>query len=653
LIKIEAVTEGMNPFQGGSMGLETFAFKAEVKQLLELMIHSLYSHREIFLRELISNASDAIDRARYESLTRGEVLEGKRDFVIRIDVDAEAGTLTVSDNGLGMTREEVMEELGTIARSGTKEFLNAMKEKDIAGDPELIGQFGVGFYSSFMVSDRVVVVTRRAGGKPEEGVRWESTAGGDYSVEDVRKQDKGTDVILHLKEDCKKYLEEREIRSIVKKYSDYIEHPVVMDVEREEEKEGKKVKVRNPETLNSMKAIWLRNRSEVSPEEYNEFYRHISHDFGDPAKVIHLKAEGTSEFTALLFVPSMAPFGIFYKDFNVGPMLYVKRVQIMGNCEELVPPYLRFIKGVVDSSDLPLNISREMLQSNRQVEVIRKNIVKKVLDALSEMKNDEYEKYVRFHKEMGRVLKEGIHYDFKRREAIADLLLFESTTTEPESYTTLGKYIEGMKEGQEEIYFITGATRQEALKSPYLEAFREKGYEVLVMVEEIDDIIISGLHEFRGKRFRSVTKGDIELDREGEAEREEAKRKYEKLVELIREELKDKVKDVRLSGRLKDSACCLVAEEGDLDPKMEQVLKSMGQDVPAGSRILELNPSHPAIEAMDAVFKRDSDNPLLQEYAGLLYDQALLMVGSRPEDPAAFARSVSRLMAEKAESITD
>jgi len=633
------------------MTVETMEFRTEVRQLLDLMIHSLYSHKEIFLRELVSNASDAIDKARYEALTNREIMEGEGEWKIKIIPDREAGTLTVSDNGIGMTREEIVEALGTIAHSGSQEFIRALHSRDIKDNPELIGQFGVGFYSSFMVAEKVTVISRKAGQKGAKGVKWESTADGSFSVEDTDKETKGTDVILKLKDDARHFLDEWEIRRIVRKYSDYIEHPIVMDVEREKEseiKKGEKYRTVEEETLNSRKALWLRDRSEITPEEYNEFYKHVSHDFLDPLKVIHYRAEGTSEFTALLYIPSHRPFDIFYKDFRIGPTLYVKRVQIMDHCEDLIPPYLRFIRGVVDSSDLPLNVSREMLQANRQVEVIRNSITRKVLDTLAEMKKSDYENYVKFHREFGRVLKEGIHYDFKRKETIAGLLLMESTNRNAGVYTSLDEYVDNMKEGQEEIFYITGASREEVASSPYLEAFREKEYEVLIMLDEIDDIIMSSLGEFRGRKLKSVIRGDIELDKDKSDDREKAGKKYGKLIGLIRDTLKDDVKDVRVSGRLRDSVCCLVGDEGAIDPQMEKVLRAMGQDVPAVKRILEINPHHPLFEAMNAIFEKDSRNPVLEEFARLLYDQALLLEGSKPRDPAAFVKTVTDLMVNRA-----
>jgi molecular chaperone HtpG len=626
-------------------------FKTEVKQLLDLMIHSLYSHKEIFLRELISNASDAIDRARYESLTDNSVMEGDGDWKIKIIPDKDAGTLTISDNGLGMTKDEIIEALGTIARSGSKEFIQALQNEETKNNPELIGQFGVGFYSSFMVADRVTVISKKAGMKGQPGVKWESSADGFYTVEDVEKEKKGTDVILHLKEDDRKYVEEWEIRSVIKRYSDYIEHPVAMDVEREKDstlKKGEKVKIREEEVLNSRKAIWLKDKSQIKDEEYNEFYKHISHDFTDPEKVIHFRAEGTSEFTALLYVPSNIPVDIFYKEYKMGPTLYVKRVQIMDHCEQLIPRYLRFIKGVVDSSDLPLNVSREILQSNRQVEVINKNITKKVLDMLSDMKKNEYDKYVAFYREFGKVLKEGVHFDFSRKEAIADLLLFQSTGKTEDSFTSLQEYVDAMKKEQEDIYYITGSSFDEARKSPYLEAFKEKGYEVLIMLDEVDDFIVGGL-EYKGKKFKSAIKGDISLDKDNEAEKKKAEKKYKALIEMIKDRLKDEVKDVRLSGRLKDTACCLVGDEGDLDPQMEKLFKAMGQNTPETKRILEINPSHPIFMAMNSMFEKEQKSAVLDEYITLLYDQALLLEGSKPKDPAAFASAITRLMVKDAE----
>ncbi len=634
------------------MTVEKMEFKTEVKQILDLMVHSLYSHKEIFLRELISNSSDAIDKAHFESLTNKEILEDEKDWKIKIIADKDAGTLTVSDNGTGLTKDDAIKELGTIAHSGTKEFLAALKSKEVKDNPELIGQFGVGFYSTFMVADKVTVISRKAGVNDKKGIKWESGADGSFTVEDVEKENKGTDVILHLKEDEKNYLEEWEIKSTVKKYSDFIEHPVVMDVEREEESKldkTKKVKVKEEETLNSRKAIWLKNKSDITEAEYNEFYKHVSHDFTDPAKVLHYKAEGASEFTSLLYIPSMRPVDIYYKEYKVGPTLYVKRVKIIDHCEELIPPYLRFVKGVVDSSDLPLNVSREILQNNRQIDVIKNSITKKVLGTLSEMKEKEFDTYLKFYKEFGRILKEGVHMDFDRREAIGELLLFPSTKTEKDKYRSIPEYVNDMKEGQEEIYYITGSSLNETLESPYLEAFKEKDYEVLIMLEDIDDVIMSSF-EYKGKKFKSAIKGDVTLDKSEKEEKEKAGKKYRKLLDLIQDRLDD-VKEVRLSGRLKDSACCLVGDEGEMDLQMENLLKSMGQPVPERKRILEINPSHAIFEAMNRIFEEDRKSKVLADYTDLLYNQALLLEGSKPKDSTAFAKAISRLMVENVQHV--
>jgi len=633
------------------MTTERMEFKTEVKELLDLMIHSLYSHKEVFLRELISNASDAIDRARYESLTNSEVLENDGGWKIKITADKGAGTLKVSDNGIGMDHDEIIESLGTIAHSGTKEFLAALQKQEVKDNPALIGQFGVGFYSSFMVADRITVLSRRAGSKDKKGVRWESTGDGTFTVEEIEKETKGTDVVLHLHDDEKRYLGEWELRDVVKKYSDFIEHPIVMDVDKEVEselKKGERVKVREEETLNSMKALWLKDRPEVADEEYNDFYKHISHDFHPPAKIIHYRAEGTSEFASLLFIPSMAPVNMLYRDFKYGPMLYVKRVRIMDHCEDLIPQYLRFVRGVVDSSDLPLNVSREILQNNRQVEIINNSVTKKVLDTFEEMKESDYENYLKIYGEFGRVLKEGIHFDMPRRETIADLLLFPSTRSEEGKLRTLKDYVNDMKEGQEEIYYIVGSSLSDASNSPYLETFRKKDYEVLIMIDDIDDFIFSGF-EYKGKKMQSITRGDISLDKDKAAEKEEIKKKYSKLIDLIRETLSDEVKDVRLSGRLTDTVCCLVADEGDLDPSMERLLKSMGQEMPPMKRILEINPDHPLFAAMNGVFEQNEVSGTLKDYIQLLYDQALVLEGSKPKDPSAFSKAIAKLMVENAE----
>ena len=631
------------------MSAEKHAFKTEVNKILDLMVHSLYSNKEIFLRELISNASDAIDKARYAALTDSAVAEGGDEWQIELIADKEAGTLTVRDNGIGMNEEEAVEALGTIAHSGTKEFIKLLESREVENNPELIGQFGVGFYSAFMVADKVTVVTRKAGADADSAVVWESESDGTYTIGNTSKEGKGTDVILTLKEDEKQFLEEYELRKIVKQYSDFIEYPIVMDVTRSKpdpDDEEKTITETEQETLNSRKAIWLKSKDEISAEEYNEFYKHVSHDFTDPAKVIHYRAEGTTEFSALLYIPKKRPYDIFYQDYKIGPTLYVRRVQIMDHCEEMLPTYLRFVKGVVESADLPLNVSREILQHNKAVSVIKKNITKKVLDTLAHMKNEDPKAYKEFYAEFGRVLKEGVHHDFERRETIADLLLFESTQTKAGETTTLAEYVERMPEDQKEIYYITGGDRASAEASPYLEVFKEKGIEVLIMTDDFDDIIISGLGAYKEKQFQSAIKGDLDL---GETDKEEQKKEFGDLLDMMKEELKDVVEDVRISGRLKKSAVCLVAGEHDLDPKMAKMFEAMGQDVPRGQRVLEINPGHNLIGKMKQVFASDKQNPKLKEYIGLLYDQALLLEGDKPRDPVAFSESIARLMAEGAE----
>ncbi|WP_320056441.1 molecular chaperone HtpG [Desulfuromonas thiophila] len=631
------------------MTAQKHPFKAEVNKILELMIHSLYSHKDIFLRELLSNASDAIDKARYQSLTDNSLLEGGDDWKIELIADKEAGTLTVRDNGIGMTRDEAAEALGTIAHSGTREFMKMLESREVKDNPELIGQFGVGFYSAFMVADQVSVLTRKAGAAADQALLWQSDADGSYSMDVADKPARGTDVILRLKDDAKQYLEEWELRKIVKQYSDFIEYPIVMNVSRSKpdpDDAEKTISETVEETLNSRKAIWLKDKTEISSEEYNEFYKHISHDFSDPARIIHYRAEGTTEFSALLYLPSKRPYDIFYQDYKIGPTLYVRRVQIMDHCEAMLPTWLRFVRGVVESSDLPLNVSREMLQDNQVVNRIKKSLTKKVLDSLADMKKDEPEAYATFYAEFGRILKEGIHHDFERRETIAELLLFESTATEAGQKTTLAEYIERMQPEQKEIYYITASDRASAEASPYLEVFRAKNIEVLIMTDDFDDIIISGLGAYKEKDFQSALKGDLDLGDGDKDEKEEKKKAFSDLLGLMQDELKDLVSEVRLSGRLKDSAVCLVAGEHDLDPKMARMFQAMGQEVPKGQRVLEVNPDHELIGRMKELFSQTPDSPRLKEYTGLLYDQALLLEGEAPRNPAAFARSLAKLMAE-------
>ena len=633
-------------------------FETEVQQLLDLVIHSLYSNKDIFLRELISNASDAIDKVLFESHQNAAVIEGEPEGKIKLIPDKEAGTITIRDNGVGMTLEEVEKNIGTIAHSGTKAFLANLKEQNVADHPELIGQFGVGFYASFMVADRVTLLTRRAGHDKAAGVRWESTGDGTYTVEECAKETRGTEITLHLKEEMKEYLDEWKIRSIVRKYSDYVQYPIVMDVTRTEVPKGVNgeeiegagtIEKTEEETLNSMKAIWTRSKSEVTEDEYEEFYKHVSHDFEKPLKTIHYSAEGTSEFKALLYLPAHKPFDLFMPERKKGVQLYVRRVFITDSCEQLLPDYLRFVKGVVDSSDLPLNVSREILQEDVQIKRIQKSLVGKILSTLSEMREKEADDYLAFYKEFGPVLKEGVHFDYANRDKLQELLLFESTATDAGSFVSLKEYQERMPEGQEEIYFITGTSRAALEQSPHLEIFRKKGYEVLFLTDPVDEWVVQGLPEYGGKKLKAVDRGDVipateEEKKEQEAKREEAAKQYGDLLSFVKEKLAERVKEVRLSNRLTDSACCLVADEHGLNANMERILRAMNQTVPESKRILELNPDHPIMQVMATLFGKDKTNPRLADYCDLLYDQALLTEGSPIADPLRFTRLVAELM---------
>ncbi len=627
-------------------------FKTEVQQLLNLVIHSLYTNREIFLRELISNASDAIDRVRFDALSDKALLEDDPEWKIKIIPDKEAKTLTVSDNGIGMTMEELDSNLGTIASSGTKRFINEMKERGGELPPELIGQFGVGFYSAFMVADKVTVLTRRAGTAKGEGLKWESAGTGSYTIDTVEKEGRGTDVVLHLKDedDMEQFLEPWRIRRIVTTYSNFVEHPVVMDVEKTEGDGDDAKTTVVEETLNSRKAIWARAKNEVTDEEYHEFYKHVSHDFMDPARTIHWKAEGTTEFSALLYIPQKAPFDMFTPEPQKrGVHLYVRRVYITDNCEALVPNYLRFLRGVVDSSDLPLNVSRETLQEERVIRVMSKNIIRKVIDTLSDMMENDREAYVQFWNEFGRVIKEGVHSDLANREKLQDLLLFETTKTDPGTLVSLKEYIERMPENQKEIYYLSGPSRQALEKSPLLEAFAKRDVEVVFMTDPIDEWIVQAMISYDEKPVKSIAKGDIDLsgiDEETNQEDEKAAEKYADLVAFLKDELKDKVKDIKVSSRLTESACCLVSGEMDMGVHMEKILKALQKDVPTAKRILEINPEHGLIQNMESMVKDNSRHLQLKEFADILFDQAALTAGLEIEDPSAFAQRISRVMAQ-------
>lgn len=640
---------------------DTYEFQTEARQLLDLMIHSVYSNKDIFLRELISNSSDAMDKRKFEAVQHPDYMEGDPELRVFLEPDSDAHTLTIHDSGIGMTREEVQDLIGTIAKSGTKEFLNQLKENKEASGPDMIGQFGVGFYSAFMVADSVALVTRKAG--EETATRWESAGEGTYTLEEVEKDEVGTSVTLHLKptddeDGMQDYTQEWVLRQIVKKYSDFVAYPIQMNIERDEyekDEEGNQVEGSEPtkvielETLNSMKALWLKDKSETTDEEVNEFYKHISHDWNEPMDVIRAKIEGTLEYRLMLFIPSKAPTDMFYRDGQFGIHLYVKRVYIMDDCRELLPDYLRFVKGVVDSEDLSLNVSREILQQDRQVKKMSNGIVNKVLDALKRLKNNDDEKYLQFWTEFGVAFKEGLYNDHENRETLQDLLMCQSSMED--GLTTLQGYVDRMKDDQEHIYYMTGDSLQAVQNSPHLEAFKDKGYEVLYFTDPVDDIWLQSVFDYKEKTLQSVGKGEAELGTEEEKKQAEESRKekqetYNSLLEKIQASLDDEIKEVRLSSRLTSSAACLVQDQGDMTPQMEKLMAQMGQEVPKQKRILELNPDHPILEKLQGIFDGDADSADLGDYAELLYGQATLAEGGQIEDPGKFAKLVSNLMVQ-------
>ncbi|MBM3465765.1 MAG: molecular chaperone HtpG [Armatimonadetes bacterium] len=627
--------------------VERLEFQAEAKQLLHLMVHSIYSNKDIFLRELISNASDALDKLRLESLTNKDLKADTSDLHVMLEADKEARTLTVRDNGIGMSRDEVIGLIGTIAKSGTAEFLKQVKEtRDQAASAELIGQFGVGFYSTFMVADKVTLVTRHAG--QSQGTRWESTGDGTYTIEDVEMPPQGTSITLHLKpvdseDGVHDYTDEWTVRSIVKKYSDFISYPIKMDVEKSTWEDGKETKSRAVETLNSMKALWARPKDEVKPEEYKEFYKHISHDWNDPLRTIHMKAEGTFEYESLLFVPSRAPMDLYMRDGRRGLQLYVKRVFIMDDCEELMPEYLRFVKGVVDAADLSLNVSREILQKDRQIQQMRRRLVKKVLSDLESIRDDAAEEYATFWHEFGRCMKEGLYGDPENREALLDLARFNSTQDEG-GLIALKDYLGRMKEGQEAIYYLTGETRASVENSPHLEAFKAKGIEVLLLTDPIDELWVSMVGQYQGKSFQSAGKGEVTLGGEEEkAEQEERKKDFASLLSWMASKLSE-VKEVRLSTRLTASPACVVGDQYDVTPNLEKMMRAMGQDVPEVKRILELNPEHPLVVGLKSAYDERKDDPQLAEVAELLFGLSILAEGGELKDPARFSKVLAETL---------
>ena len=625
---------------------ETLGFQAEVKQLLNLMIHSLYSNKEIFLRELISNASDACDRLRFEALNNAALYGDDGDLKIRVSFDKEARTLSIADNGIGLSRDEAVEHLGTIAKSGTREFFSALTG-DQAKDAHLIGQFGVGFYSSYIVADKVTVVSRRAGLEAAQAVRWESSGEGDFTVEMIERAQRGTEVTLHLREGEDEFLSSWKLREIVRKYSDHITLPILMTKERWDEEKKEQVPTDEDETVNQASALWSRPKSEISDEQYNEFYKHVAHDFEDPLAHVHARVEGKQEYTQLLYLPSRAPFDLFERTARHGIKLYVRRVFIMDDAEQLMPLYLRFVRGVVDSNDLPLNVSREILQQSRDIESIRGGCVKRVLGLLESLADSEdeaaKEKYVRFWKEFGRVLKEGVGEDFANKERIARLLRFASTRADTtEESVSLADYVARMKEGQEKIYYVTAETFTAAKNSPHLEIFRKKGIEVLLLSDRVDEWVTGHLTEFDGKPLQSVAKGGLDLGKlEDVAEKEEAEKaadEYRELIDKVKATLGDKVKDVRVTHRLTDSPSCLVADDYDLGGNLQRILKAAGQQAPASKPILEINPKHPAVQRLKYEEARFDD------WANLLLEQATLAEGGSLEDPAGFVKRINDLM---------
>ncbi|OHC71996.1 MAG: molecular chaperone HtpG [Rhodocyclales bacterium RIFCSPLOWO2_02_FULL_63_24] len=627
---------------------ETLGFQTEVKQLLQLMIHSLYSNREIFLRELISNAADACDKLRFEALHNAGLFEGDSDFKIRIAFDPQAKTLTIADNGVGMSREEVIANLGTIAKSGTREFFSQLSG-DQQKDASLIGQFGVGFYSSFIVADRVTVLTRRAGVEASQGVRWESEGAGEFTIEMAERPTRGTEITLHLREGQDDLLSGWKLRSIIRKYSDHIVQPIVMKKEEWDKDKNQQVATDEDETVNQASALWARAKNDITDEQYKEFYKHVGHDFEDPLTWTHARVEGKTEYTQLLYVPARAPFDLWDRNARHGVKLYVRRVFIMDDAEQLMPLYLRFVRGIVDSADLPLNVSREILQESKDIESIRNGCTKKVLGMLESLASSEdaaeKEKYAKFWGEFGKVLKEGMGEDHANKDKIAALLRFATTLADtPDETVSLADYIGRMKPEQEKIYYVTAETFNAAKNSPHLEVFRKKGIEVILLSDRVDEWVVSHLTEFEGKQLVSVAKGGLDLGKlEDEAEKKEqesAAGEFKELTEKIAKSLTDRVKEVRVTHRLTDSPACLVADEHDVSGNLARILKAAGQQAPASKPILEINPHHPVVLRLKYEDKRFDD------WAAVLFDQALLAEGGQLDDPATFVKRMNQLMLE-------
>src|SRR6201996_1544839 len=639
-------------------GVEQLEFQAEARQLLDLMVHSVYSDKDSFLRELISNASDALDKLRIEAF-RNKDLDPDNpltsDLHIEIDVDTDARTLTIRDNGIGMNRAEVVDLIGTLAKSGTAELRQQLKDaKNASVSEELIGQFGIGFYSTFMVADKVELLTHKAG--DSEAIQWESSGDGTYTIASVEDAPQGTSVTLHLKpvdaEDAlHDYTSQWKLRTLVKKDSHFLAWPIRMEVEKRTpgEEGGEETVSTEVETLNSGKALWARPKDEVSDEEYKEFYKHIAHAWDEPLEVISMKAEGTFEYQALLFIPTRAPLDLYEPDAAIGVQLYVKRVFIMGDCDQLMPRYLRFVKGVVDAQDLSLNVSREILQQDRQINAIRRRLTKKVLSTIKDLQSERPDDYRTFWSEFGKVLKEGLMRDFDNQETLLEISSFASTHSDDE-LTTLAEYVERMKDGQQQIFYATGESRQQILNSPHLEAFKAKGYEVLLLTDTVDEIWLGSVTEFDGKPLQSVAKGDVDLDTEDEksaheAERKEQEKDFADLLAWLKETLSEHIKEVRLSSRLTESPACLITDAFGITPTLARIYRASGQDVPVGKRTLELNPDHPLVTGLQQAHKDRGDDVSVAETAELLYGTALLAEGGAPDDPARFAELLAQRLA--------
>ena len=628
-------------------GKETLEFQTEARQILHLMTHSLYSNKEIFLRELVSNASDACDKLRFEALGNDDLYEGDGDLKITVDFDKDSNTVTITDNGIGMSRDEIIENIGTIASSGTRKFLESLTG-DQAKDAQMIGQFGVGFYSSFIVADKVTVTSRRAGLDKAEAVRWESDGQGSFTLENTEMDSRGTVVTLHLKDDEKEFADNFRLRNIIKQYSDHISLPINMlkiDYGTDEDKEENKDAAPEYERVNSASALWARDKKDITDDEYKEFYKHVSHDFQDPQSWIHNKVEGNQSYTSLFYIPAKAPFDLYERDHKRGVKLYVKRVFIMDDAEHLMPNYLRFIKGVVDSDDLPLNVSREILQQNKVTDRIRGASVKKILGKLESMAKDQAEEYAAFWKTFGQVMKEGPIEDFANKDRVAKLLRFSSTeTSSEEQNVSLEDYVGRMKEGQDKIYYITAESFAAAKNSPHLEVFRKKGIEVLLLSDRVDEWLVSHLTEFDGKSLQSVARGDLDLgdidDDEDKAAREQADEAFKAVIERVQKSLGDKISEARVSHRLTDSPSCLVLNEQDMSAQMQQILEAAGQYAPKAQPVLELNSSHKLVLKL----KEIEDDESFNDWVSLLFEQAQLAAGNQLDDPAGFVMRVNRLL---------